>query len=126
VVVDKKTIDKCLEELISAIQEATAASASRRRPRADRPPPVPTSIQDEIRPKNLLRRQWQISRDPALKGQINRLPRSVTYQLNEWRNDQWSDTLECLDSEDQSLWEMTKRVMRVPAPSPPLLVPVGL
>jgi hypothetical protein len=52
----------------------------------------------------------------------------VTYQLNEWRNGQWSDALECLDSEDQSLWKMTKRVMRVPIPSPPspLQVPGGL
>jgi hypothetical protein len=50
----------------------------------------------------------------------------VTYRLNEWRNEQWSDTLESWDSEDQSLWKMTKRVMRVPTPSPPLLVPGGL
>jgi hypothetical protein len=50
----------------------------------------------------------------------------VTYRLNEWRNEQWSDTVESLDSEDQSLWKMTKRVMRVPTPSPPLQVPGGL
>jgi hypothetical protein len=37
-----------------------------------------------------------------------------------------SDTLESLDSEDQSLWKMTKRVMRVPTPSPPSKVPGGL
>jgi hypothetical protein len=87
VVVDEEGIDKCLEELTSAIQEATAASAPRRRPRADPRPPLPASIQDEIRLKNRLRRQWQIMRDPSLKLQINRLQRSVTWQLNEWRND---------------------------------------
>jgi hypothetical protein len=64
--------------------------------------------------------------DPALKALINCLQRSVTWQLNEWRNDQWSDALESLGSEDQSLWKMTKRVMRVPTPSPPLQVPEGL
>jgi hypothetical protein len=48
----------------------------------------------------------------------------VTYRLNEWRNEQWSDTLESLDSENQSLWKMTKRVMRVPTP-PPFQVPGG-
>jgi hypothetical protein len=69
-----------------------------------------------------LRRQWQVTRDPALKAQVNRLQRSVTYR----RNDQWSDTLESLDSEDQSLWKVTKRVMRVPTPSSPLLVLGGL
>jgi hypothetical protein len=45
----------------------------------------------------------------------------VTRRLNVWRNDQWSATLESLDPEDQSLWRMTKRVMRVPTPSPPLV-----
>jgi hypothetical protein len=123
---DEETIDKCVEELISAIKEATAASAPKRLLRADPQPPLPDSIQDEIRLKNRLRRQWQVTRDPAPKAQVNRLQRSVTYRLNEWKNKQWSDTLESLDSEDQSLWKMTNRVMRVPTPSPPLQVPGGL
>jgi hypothetical protein len=107
VVVDEEAV---LEELTSAIHEATAATAPRRRPHADPRPPLPASIQEEIRLKNRPRRQWQITRDPALKAQINRLQRSVTWQLNKWRNGQWSDALESLCSEDQSLWKM-KRVM---------------
>ena len=47
------------------------------------------------------------------------MQRSVTRRLNEWRNDQWSATLESLNPEDQSLWRMAKRVMRVPTPSSP-------
>jgi hypothetical protein len=31
-----------------------------------------------------------------------------------------------MDSEDRSLWKMTKRVMRVPTLPPPLQVPAGL
>jgi hypothetical protein len=111
VVVDEEAIDKCVVELTSATQEATAASDPKRRPRADPLPSLPSSIQNEIRLKNRLRWQWQITRHPALKTQINRLNRSVTYQLNEWRNDQWGDALESLDSKDQSLWKMTKPVM---------------
>jgi hypothetical protein len=49
--------------------------------------------------------------DSALNAEVNRLQRSVTRRLNEWRNDQWSATLESLDPEDQSLCRMTKRVM---------------
>ena len=75
--------------------------------------------QDEICLKNRLRRRWQVARDPALKAAVNRLHRSVTRRLNEWRNDQWCATLESLHPEDQSLWRMTKRVMRVPTTSPP-------
>jgi len=76
--------------------------------------------------KNRLRRQWQITRDPALKAEVNRLQKSVSHRLNEWRNDQWSATLETLDPEDQSLWRITKRMMRVPTPSPPLVTPGGI
>jgi hypothetical protein len=32
--------------------------------------------------------------DPA---EVNRVQRSLTNQFNEWRNDQWSNTLERLD-----------------------------
>jgi hypothetical protein len=38
----------------------------------------------------------------------------VTRQLNEWRNNQWSASLESLNLEDQSLWKMARLVMRVP------------
>jgi hypothetical protein len=43
-----------------------------------------------------------------MKDEVNHLQRSVTRRL-EWRNDQWSATLESLDPEDQSLWRMTKK-----------------
>jgi hypothetical protein len=76
--------------------------------------------------KNRLKRRWQVTRDPTLKARVNRLQRSVTHRLNECRNEQWSDALESLDSANQSLWKLTIRVMRVPTPSPPLLVPGGL
>jgi hypothetical protein len=126
VVVDEEAIDQCVVVLTTAIKEASAASAPMCRPRSDPGPSLPASIRDEILLKNRLRRQWHIKTDPALKAEINRLQRSVTWQLNEWRNDQRSGSLESLGGEDHSLWKMTKRLMRVPTPSRPLLVPGGL
>lgn len=61
-----------------------------------------------------------------MKVQVNGLQRSVTYRLNDWRNEKWSETLESLKREDQSLAKMTEWVMRSPTPSPPLHVPGGL
>jgi len=123
---DGMAIDTCVENFSGAVLKALAASTPKRRPRADPRPPIPAGIEDEIRLKNRLRRQWQVTRDPTLKAEVNRLQKSVTRRLNEWRNDQWSATLESLNPEDQSLWRMAKRVMRVATPSPPLVTPGGI
>jgi len=112
-------IDTCVENFSGAVLKSLAASTPKRRPRADPRPPIPADIEDETRLKNRLRRQRQVTRYPTLRAEVNRLQRSVTRRHNEWRNDQWSSTLESLDPEDQSLWRMAKRVMRVPPPSPP-------
>jgi hypothetical protein len=112
-------IDTCVENFHGAVLKAVAASTPKSRPRDVPRPPIPAGIQDEIRLKNRLRRRWQFARDLVLKAEVNRLQRSVTRLLNERRNDQSSATLESLDPEDQSLWRMTKRVMRIPTPSPP-------
>jgi hypothetical protein len=119
-------IDTCVENFSGAILKALAASTPKRRPRGNPRPPKPAGIQDEIRLKNQLRRRWQVTRDPALRTEVKRLQRSVTRRLNEWRNDLCSATLESLDSADQSLWRIAKRVMRVPAQSPSLVTPGGI
>ena len=111
-------IDTCVENFSGAVLKVLAASTHKCRPRDAPRPLIPAGIQDELRLKNRLRRQWQVTKDPALKAEVNRLQRSVTRQLNEWTKDQWSATLESLDPEDQSLWRMTKRMMRFPTPSP--------
>jgi len=119
-------IDTCVENLFGAILKALATSTPKCRPGGGPRPPIPAGIQDEIRLKNRLRRQWQFTRDPTLRAEVNRLQRSVTARLNEWRNDQLGATLQSLNPEDQSIWKMTKRVMRVLTPSPPLVTPGGI
>jgi hypothetical protein len=123
---DEAGIDACVGSLTSAISGALEVSTPKIRPRANPRPRIPTRIQDEIRLKNRLRWLWQLTRNPAFKAEINRLQRSVTLQLQEWKNDQWSDTLEPLHPEDQSLRRMTKRVMRVIPPRPPLVTSGGI
>jgi hypothetical protein len=101
---DEASIDACVKGLTTAISKALADSTLKCRQGPDPWPSIPAHIQDEICLKNRLWRQWQATRDPTLKAGVNRLQRSVTNQLNEWRNDQWSNMLESLDPEDQSLW----------------------
>jgi hypothetical protein len=74
-------IDTRIENFSGAVLKALEASTPKRRPRDDPRPPIPAGIQDEIRLKNRLRRRWQITRDHALKAEVNRLQRSVTRRL---------------------------------------------
>jgi hypothetical protein len=96
-------IDTCVENFSGAVLKALAASTPTCRSRDDTRSSTPAGIQDEIRLKARLRRQWQITRFSFLKAEVNRLQRSVTRRLNEWSNDQWAATLEFLDLENQSL-----------------------
>ena len=111
-------IDTCVKNFSGAVLKFLAEFTPKCCPRDD---PILAGIQNEIGLKNRLRRQWQVTRDPALKAEVNCLQRSVNRLLKEWRKDQLSVTPESLDPEDQSLWRVTKRVMRVPTPSPPLV-----
>ena len=113
-------IDTCVENLSCPALQALGASTHKCHPRDYQRLLISAGIQDDIRLKIRLRRPWQVTRDPALKAEVNRLQRSVTRRLNEWTNDQWRATLESFNPKDQSLWRMTKLVMRVPIPSPPL------
>jgi len=120
---DGMAIDMCAENSSGAVPKALAASTPKRRPPAKPRPPIRAGIQDEIRLKSRLRRQWQVTRDTTLRSEVNRLQRSVTRQLNDWRNDRWNATLESSDPENQSLWRKTMRVTRVPTPSPSMVTP---
>ena len=68
-------IDTCVGNFSGAVLQALAASTPKIRPRDDPRPLIPAGIQDEIRLKNRLRRRWQVTRDPALKAEVNRLQR---------------------------------------------------
>jgi hypothetical protein len=64
-------IETCVENFYRAVLKALAVSAPKCRPRDDPRPQIPADIQDEIRLKNRLRRTWQVTRDPALKAEVN-------------------------------------------------------
>jgi len=85
---DGMAMEMCVENFSGAVLKALAVSTPKSRPRDDPWHPIPAGIYDEIRLKNRLRRQWQVTKDSSLGAEVNCLQRSVTRQLNEWRNDQ--------------------------------------
>lgn len=109
---DKEIIEKYDNEPSYAMEETVATFPPERRPLSDARCALPASIQDEIHLNNQLKNQWQGTRNPALKAEVSRLRSSVNFRLNEWTNEHWSDMLESLNSEDQSLWKMKKRVIQ--------------
>ena len=81
---NEMVIDTCVENYSGAVLKALAASTPKRRPRGDTRPSITAVIQDKISLKNRLRRQWQIKRDLALKGEENRLQKSVEERPEDW------------------------------------------
>ena len=59
--------------------------------------------------------------DPTTKLRINQLQRQIGYEIGKWQNEHWTATLESLSPEDTSLWKITRRIMRIQDPNPPLL-----
>jgi hypothetical protein len=72
-------IETFVENFSGAVLQASTPKC---RPRDDPLPPIPAGIQDEIRLKNRLRKRCQVTRDPALKVEANRLQRYVIHRLN--------------------------------------------
>ena len=115
-------MDSRLDEVTIAIREGISASAPANQPLVSTPPMILANILEE----NRLKRQWQIKWDTATKNPVNRLQRCIGIKLKLWKNAQWADTIESLNSEDHSLWKMTKRVIRIPDPNQLLQVAAGL
>jgi hypothetical protein len=74
---DGMAINTCVENFLGAILKAVAAFTPKCRQRGDSRPPIPAGIQYEIRLKNRLQRQRQVTRDTVVIAEVNRLQTSV-------------------------------------------------
>jgi hypothetical protein len=93
-------IDARVKKISSTVSKVSSQSDPKYCPRDEPQPPIQAVIFNTMRLKNQLRKQWQISRDPAPKAEFNHLKSSVTHQLNLWRKDQGNSALESHDPED--------------------------
>lgn len=81
---------------------------------------LPPKIIRTIQAKNKIRSLWQKHRTPHIKQLLNKLSQDVREQLFQHRNKEWTTKLEALNTSDCSLWHMTKSLLRLPQPNPPL------
>ncbi|GFW16123.1 RNA-directed DNA polymerase from mobile element jockey [Trichonephila clavipes] len=81
---------------------------------------LPHRIRELIKIKNRFRKQWQLTRNPLLKREVNSLQRQIKTQISEHRNNSWHNLLTNLHPEDNSLYNLQRKLVKKPTIIPPL------
>ncbi|GFR09935.1 probable RNA-directed DNA polymerase from transposon X-element [Trichonephila clavata] len=88
---------------------------------------IPSFVRDKIKIKNRLRKEWQDSRYPPYKTQLNKLQKEIKKDLNNFKNNKWNKILTEATPDDDSLYKIVKSITnRKPFHIPPLVGPMGL
>ncbi|GFV61755.1 hypothetical protein TNCV_189121 [Trichonephila clavipes] len=65
--------------------------------------------------RNRARKTWQFTRDPSGKRVLN-IQNRLHRKVQAFQNKIWEDELRALDSDDGSLWEMSKELRKKKSP----------
>lgn len=113
-------VDKHMNQLTSiissALEESTPPLILQRNIEYDLPP----FILKAIAAKNMVRKLWQRHKQRNVKTLLNNLVTGIKRMVAEHRNDQWSKKIGGLNIKDHSLWQLTKRLMKITTKTPPL------
>ncbi|GFQ68557.1 RNA-directed DNA polymerase from mobile element jockey [Trichonephila clavata] len=89
---------------------------------------IPSVIREKIKIKNRLCKDWQDSKYPPYKTQLNKLQKDVKKDLKNFHSAQWDKTLSEVSSDDDSLFKIVKthsnknNTLHIP----PIVGPMGL
>ncbi|KAB0804621.1 hypothetical protein PPYR_01591 [Photinus pyralis] len=119
-------LDEAVALITTTINRAIAASTTTRAKDDWDPLALTDIIKELIRDKNRARREYQRSRDPADKAELNRLEREVKTSIWNHRNEQWRQKVESLNPDDGSLWTMSRYLRKKRPRLPPLHGPFGV
>lgn len=72
---------------------------------------VPHIILYLIRQKHIVRRNWQIQRNPATKKLLNQLTKEVKVALQNHRVSSYNNYLSAIQPGDRNLWKASKRLL---------------
>jgi exonuclease III len=115
-------LEEELQKFVSDIQHA-AWEATPRLPFKVKGNSYPLEVRDRIAVKRKLRTLWQMTRDPRLKTQLNRITQDLRRTILGLKRQSIADYLQDLtddDKTDYSLWKVTKRLKRPINSIPPL------
>jgi hypothetical protein len=76
----------------------------------DRVHKLPSHIRNLIKQRNSARKIYQFLRTPASKLEYNSLCRTVKEKIRKFNQEQWSDFISGLSTQDNSLWKFQKRL----------------
>lgn len=113
-------IDRYLAMLTDCITSALSQSTPPAKASRNADFDLPMHIVKSIQAKNKVRKLWQRYRLPSLKTNLNSMVKGVKDMIRDHYNTKWESKLKSLEVKDQSLWQMTKRLLRIPSKSPPL------
>ncbi|GFS94608.1 RNA-directed DNA polymerase from mobile element jockey [Trichonephila clavipes] len=84
---------------------------------------LPINIRELIKTKNRFRKLWNNTRYPPYKREVNALVRQIRIEINEHKNRTWKNFLSTLNVEDNSLYQLHKRITKKHTVIPPLQGP---
>lgn len=101
-------IEKLTPDITTCIQQTTK---TRNRRKADNYRIPPKHVIELIKQKSKIRREWQRTRDPALKNRVNNLSHRIKRELDEHRIQSYQSLIADLQPGDPGLWRTTKKIL---------------
>ncbi|GFS91673.1 probable RNA-directed DNA polymerase from transposon X-element, partial [Trichonephila clavipes] len=87
---------------------------------------LPENIRELIRAKNRFRKLWNNTRYPPYKREVNALIRQIKKEIETHKNRTWKDLLLTLNPQDNSLYNLHRKITKRAAVIPPLHGPGGM
>jgi hypothetical protein len=116
---NKSEIDSTINSLTNHIQSAIESSTYSQKNKKSYKT-IPDEILQEINEKNILRREWQRSRDPAVKRRLNAKTSFIRAILVTHIQDEWDKFIFSTSLSDTSIYNLNKNLLNKRPASHPL------
>ncbi|GFT50301.1 probable RNA-directed DNA polymerase from transposon X-element [Trichonephila clavipes] len=120
-----ENLDQAVQNFSNMISDAINTSTSTRISKTSHLR-LPINIRELIKTKNRFRKLWNNTRYPLYKREVNALVRQIRIEINEHKNKIWKNLLSSLNVEDNSLYNLHKRITKKYTVIPPLHGPSGM
>lgn len=113
-------VEQLASDLTNCIQDALK-HASHVKPSQGALPPLPAHITKMLQEKRRLRKQWQRSRCPVQKTELNKLMEKIKSELADHRSESWERRIQDASDDMTSIHRLCRQLANKPAPVRPLI-----